>query len=57
MFVEKWLRDTLDLDRDAGLDIGELLVATLKPERVQADVEYDDELNHAPNLQVENCAS
>ena len=57
MFVEKRLRDALDLDRDAGLDIDELLVATLKPERVQADVEYDDELNHAPNLQVENCAS
>jgi len=54
VLIEVGLGHTLDLDGDAGLDVGELLVALLQPEGVDEDVEDDDQLNRSTNLQVEN---
>jgi hypothetical protein len=41
MFVEEGFGDAFNLDGDAGLDVSELLITSLKPEGVKADVKND----------------
>ena len=42
--VQVGLCDPLDFDSDAGLDLGELLVATLKPQSVKSHVHHNRSL-------------
>ena len=51
VLIQDWLGDALDLDGDAGHDVGKLLVAFLQYEGVDDDVEDDHQLNQSTDLQ------